>query len=849
MKKHFAILFLCASALFAYNLIQSPSNTRETEREQVSGAFEALNFMGDRQTYPNVTLPSNSYFAAWQKWNSNKVTSRDNVTPPWETIGPHNRGGRTLAIVLNPQNTNTMYAGSASGGLWKSTTGGAGVEAWERLELGYPVLGVSTIAIHPTDSMVMYIGTGEVYNVEAAGTGAAYRNTRGSYGMGILKTTDGGQTWTKSLDWSYDQQHGIWMIKIDPTNPNTVFAATTQGIYKSTDAGASWIPVLDVVMGTDLLIHPENPNIVVAACGNFGSEGFGIYKSIDAGESWQQITSNLPEFFLGKIQLGMAPSNPDIIYASVGNGFSFSDGASWLCRSNDFGSNWTIQSTEDYSRWQGWFSHDVAVSPTNPNRLIAIGINVWGSANGGNSLNILTEGGVGFANPPIEGPDGNPLYVHSDAHDVIYHPSDPNKVYVASDGGIHRSDDGGITWYSANGGYQTAQFYNGASTSQNSTDFFIGGLQDNGTIKWNGDLTWTRVLGGDGSWTAVHPNTDNIFFSSSQRLNIAKTINGGNSFFGLSLEESYVDPVAFIAPYVIAPSNALVLYAGTSVMARSNDQGENWETLNNGIQLDGNPILSMEVSSTDEDVVYAGTAPFEGNRGHLFVTQDGNTFTDITSDLPDRFPMDITVDPTDPAIAYVVFSGFGTGHVYKTQDFGVTWEDISGNLPDVPTNAVIVDPLILDHVYVGNDLGVFVSTAGGTVWEDYQDGLPNATMIFDLKISNSNRKLRVATHGNGAFERDLIDETTDVEATEAEAFGFRLFPNPTADIVQIAIEKGGLQNVVVNLLDTNGKKLKSTSIIPQSNTITIDCSDLPAGTYFVSLQSANGQWVKPLVKQ
>ena len=849
MKKYFAILFLSASALFAYNLIQPPSNTQETEKEQVSGAFEALNFMGDRQTYPNVNLPSNSYFAAWQKWNSNKVTSRDNVTPPWETIGPHNRGGRTLAIVLNPQNTNTMYAGSASGGLWKSTTGGAGVEAWERLELGYPVLGVSTIAIHPTDSMVMYIGTGEVYNVEAAGTGAAYRNTRGSYGMGILKTTDGGQTWTKSLDWSYDQQHGIWMIKIDPTNPNTVFAATTQGIYKSTDAGASWIPVLDVVMGTDVLIHPENPNIIVAACGNFASEGFGIYKSIDAGESWQQITSNLPEFFLGKIQLGMAPSNPDIIYASVGNGFSFSDGASWLCRSNDFGSNWTIQSTEDYSRWQGWFSHDVAVSPTDPDRLIAIGINVWGSVNGGNSLNILTEGGVGFANPPIEGPDGNPLYVHSDAHDVIYHPSDPNKVYVASDGGIHRSDDGGITWYSANGGYQTAQFYNGASTSQNSTDFFIGGLQDNGTIKWNGDLTWTRVRGGDGSWTAVHPNIDNIFFCSSQRLNIAKTINGGNNFFGLSLEESYVDPVAFIAPYVIAPSNGLVLYAGTSVMARSNDQGENWETLNNGTQLDGNPILSMEVSSTDEDVVYAGTAPFEGDRGHLFVTQDGNIFTDITSDLPDRFPMDITVDPTDPAIAYVVFSGFGTGHVYKTQDFGVTWEDISGNLPDVPTNAVIVDPLIPDHVYVGNDLGVFVSTVGGTVWEDYQDGLPNATMIFDLKISNSNRKLRVATHGNGAFERDLIDETTDVEATEAEAFGFRLFPNPTTDIVQIAIEKGGLQNVVVNLLDTNGKKLKSTSIIPQSNTITIDCSDLPAGTYFVRLQSANGQWVKPLVKQ
>lgn len=536
MKQALLIITLLTSILVGVMVEKRLNQTAapSVSKDEVSGAYQALNFLGARQTYPYGTLPTNAHYAAWQRWHSgNTASARGNPPLPWESLGPHNRGGRTLTLALNPQNENTIYAGSASGGLWKSTTGGAGVEAWEKVETGFPVLGVSTIAIHPTDSMTMYIGTGEVYNSEAAGTGAAYRNTRGSYGMGILKTIDGGQTWSLSLDWSYDQQHGIWMIKIDPTNPAIIYAATTQGTYKSTDAGTNWNQVLDVVMGTDLLIHPSDPNKILAACGNFGSPGYGIYRSEDAGLTWQQIISNLPTTFLGKIQLGFAPSAPDIVYASIGNGFSFDDGATWLCRSNDFGTNWTVRSTEDYSRFQGWFAHDVAVRPDNPDELIAIGINVWKSVNGGNTLSIITEGGVGFANPPIEGPDGNANYVHSDAHDVLYHPTNSNIVYVASDGGIHRSDDGGSNWYSANGGYQTAQFYNGTSTSQNDPDFFIGGLQDNGTIRWNGDLTWTRVFGGDGSWTAIDPDNDNTFFVSYQRLNVLKTIDGGNGFLAL----------------------------------------------------------------------------------------------------------------------------------------------------------------------------------------------------------------------------------------------------------------------------------------------------------------------------
>jgi photosystem II stability/assembly factor-like uncharacterized protein len=852
MKKTLPFILLFSSLLlFIFIGIQSgPTEDTQETAKKISGAYEALNFIGARQTYPFNKIPNKAHFAAWERWQADNISMRSNDPLPWESLGPHNRGGRTLAIALNPLNTRTIYAGSASGGLWKSTTEGVGAEAWQLVETGFPVLGVSTIAIHPTDTMVMYIGTGEVYNYEAAGTGAAYRSTRGSYGMGILKTSDGGQTWSKSLDWSYNQQHGIWAIKIDPTNADILYAATTEGIYKSTDAGSNWQQVLDVVMGTDLLIHPDDSDKIVACFGNFASPGFGIYKSEDAGESWQQIISNLPTFYLGKIQLGLAPSNPDIIYASIGNGFGFDDGASWLCRSDDFGTNWTVRSTTDYSRWQGWFSHDVAVSPTDPDNIIAIGINVWRSYDGGNFLNQITEGGVGFSNPPIEGPDGNPDYVHSDAHDVIFHPTDPNKIYVANDGGIHRSDNGGDSWYSINGGYQTTQFYNGASTSQNSADFFIGGLQDNGTIRWNGDLTWTRVNGGDGSWTAIHPDTDDIFFVSSQNLNVRKTTNGGNSFFTLDWGASYLGPTAFIAPYVIAPSNGNIMYAGTSIMAKSTNEGQSWTPANGGNQLDGNPILSIEVSPQNPNVVYAGTAPTGGQRGNLFVSLNGSTFLNITGDLPDRYPMDITVDPTDPSVAYVVFSGFGTGHVFKTTNFGNSWEDISGNLPDVPTNAVIVDPILPDHVYIGNDIGVFVSTTGGTNWESYQNGLSTAVMVFDLKISMSNRKLRAATHGSGAFQRDLLDEVVSVEDLEEKTADFKIFPNPANEVARVQFENAKAQRVQLDILDINGKVIKrSYDEITNAGTqmLNLDVTNLPAGSYIVRLISGSGEQAQQLI--
>ena len=855
MKRTLPILFAVSFSLgILIFFLNQDNNPKNPTKEKVSGAYEALNMFGIARAYPNAEIPHQAHYAAWEATTQNQAIQRDESTPPWETMGPKNHGGRTLEIAFNPQNANTMFIGAASGGLWRSYTQGAGPAAWEYVETGFPVLAVSSIAFAPGDSMTMYIGTGEVYNIAGAGTGAAYRPTRGSYGIGILKSEDGGETWEKSLDWSYNQSQGIWDIKISQSNPNKVVAATTDGVYLSMNGGANWDQIHDVILANSILINPDDDNTIIVGCGNFSSPGFGIYKTTDNGGNWIKITSQLPTTFNGKIQLEQAPSASNIIYASIGNGTSSQNGASWLCRSEDFGSTWTLQNNLDYSIWQGWFSHDVAVSPINPDHLIIVGIEAWRSFDGGTNFEDISDGGLGFSTPTLEGPNGPPNYVHSDCHDVIYHPTDPSQFWIASDGGIHHSFNNGDTFAARNGGYQSVQFYNGFSNSNQDSIFCIGGLQDNGTIHWEGGVIWTRVFGGDGSWTAIHPTDDNIVYVSWQGLNINRSTDRAQNFFDIAPPNNN-DVTMFIAPFVIATDNPQILYAGRSKIYKTTNGGNSWLPTNNGNNLEGNPVLSMAISPENSNVVYAATGPttiFGGTRGHVFVTIfGGSSWIDITGNLPDRYPMDITVDPTDEATAYITYSGFGTGHVFKTTDYGNNWEDISTDLPDVPTNAVIVDPLYPDNIYVGNDLGVYVSLDGGETWETYQDGLYSATMVFDLKISASNRKLRAATHGNGVFQRDLLEDL-NVNTTNLKADNLRLhvFPNPVQATATVRYELGAPAIVNVRLVDVQGKTVRQLLNEPQTSGVheaIIDVQNLSSGNYYLQLTTGSDQITKKVM--
>jgi hypothetical protein len=737
------------------------------------GSYEGLSFWGDSRAYPGVDIPDGGFSRAYEY---SKTRLRDSVsTDPfgvtgvqalgaaWEPLGPTNGGGRTLTVVFEPGDPGTIWAGAAGGGLWRSTTGGVGATAWERIDTGFPVLGVSSIAFDPGDANVIYIGTGEVYNHQMSGDLPADRRTRGSYGIGILKSTDGGGTWSKSLDWSYNQKHGVWAVRVDPLDADVVWAATTDGIYKSVDAGASWVQKLNVVMGTDLVIHPTSTDTVLAACGNLSSANRGIYRSTDGGDNWNQTTGGgIPSSFMGKIQFAVTPADPDLVFASIGNGFTSAQGQTWLMRSTDFGDSFNLRSNVDYSRYQGWFAHDVAVSPTDVDTLMCIGIDAWKSTNGGMSLTQKSDWASYFTGAiPSGGPEGPPNFSHADHHDVIYHPTDPNILYLANDGGVFRSTDGGETFEGVNGGYQTQQFYNGSTNYATDPNLAMGGLQDNSTTIYRGSGDWDRgVLGGDGGWGAIDPTDSSIVYATAQFLYIAKSVNDGVNFTYIA-PSNPGGPVAFISPFLISQEDPQVLYGGTSYMHRSFDGGNSWDLGNGGAELDGNGLLLLAIAQDNDDVIYAATYP-GASRGHVFRSLDGGaSFTDITGSLPDRYPGDLTVDPADEATVILTMSGFGSSHAYRSTDYGTTWADIDGGvLPDVPTSAVVVDPQNPDHIYVGNDIGVYVTRNGGSTWVQLHLGLSEAVMVMDLGISSSDRRLRAFTHGQGCFETDLVRPPT-----------------------------------------------------------------------------------------
>ncbi len=725
-----------------------------------SGAWQALQFWSQQRAFPEKNIPSDKYFSEYEKVSNSLKKSNFVNTESWESLGPHNIGGRTLALAFNPQNYSTIFAGSASGGIWRSYTGGLGAQAWEIIPTGYPVLGVSAIAIAQNDSNTIYIGSGEVYNYQNSFGGVTVRETRGSYGIGILKSTDYGQTWEKSLDWSRDQRRGVEVIRINPLNPNTLWAGTTEGTYRSSDAGASWQLMNSTIMVTDIIINPSDTNMVWIACGNSGSTGKGIYRTSDNGTNWIQLTNGVTTGFNGKILLEIYKANPATLWASVGMGSATGAGTR-LLKTTNYGDSWTTISSLDYATYQGWYSHFVGVNQNDPAKMIVGGIDLYKSTNGGTNFTQKSywyNWYLGQAIPPGE-PEGPPDYSHADHHCILYNPANPDIIYFGNDGGVFRTTDGGETFSGCNGGYQTSQFYNYFASSYQDSLIAIGGLQDNATAIYWGTDYWRREIGGDGTSAGIDPSNDNIMYGTYQYMSLQKSIDQGNNW-------SYIAPpgsnTGFVAPFVISPINPQILYAGTDLVYKSTNKGSSWNGTGSGT-FNGDPLLALAVAANDQNIVYASTAPVNHPANIYLTTNGGTGWVNVTQNLPNRYPMDIDVNPDDPNTAYIVFSGFGASHLYKTTNAGSSWLDKGAGLPDVPASAVVIDPDYTDRIYVGNDIGVFVSLDGGDSWQSFSDGLTDAVIVMDLNISLSNRKLRCVTHGSGVFERPLISEVVPVE--------------------------------------------------------------------------------------
>lgn len=872
LKKNRSITFLF-TLLFGISIVSfiyfsnSKSISTDSKESSVPGAKLSLNYLGDVRSYPNKDIPKTGFWEAFQQAKRSKAKSK--ITTTWKPLGPINIGGRTLALAIHPINTNIVFAGSASGGLWKSTTGGVGLNAWERIRTGFPVLGVAAIAIDPQNPDIIYIGTGESYGTEVNMPGIGpVRTTRGSYGIGILKSLDGGITWEKSLDWTLDQRRAIQKIQVNPLRSNSIWAATTEGTYRSRNGGDSWELIHDVKMTTDVVINPSDTSVVFTANGGMGSLGHGVYRTENAGDTFDKMdlaSGGGPSQFLGKAVLDISKSDPNIIMASIGNADG-SDGATgnanrtWLMRSENGGDTWSLVFTSYgiYATFQGWYSHAIAINPTNPQEVWAVGQPqvYYRSTNGGQNLAAVDPQRA--VPRDINKPENvYPNLINwADHHDIVFHPTDPNTIYFVNDGGIFRTTDGGLTMENCNSGYQTVQFYNGVSNSDTDKDLMMGGLQDNNSIIYEGSLNWRRAYAGDGSWTALNQDQNNIFYLSAQ---YGHTVYSDDLFTNSRYGDRAIRPdfdvfpaseANFITPFILSPADNKTLFMGGEKIFKSTNEGISWTVTNGGNALDGNAMSAIVASHQDVDVVYATSSP-KATRPNVFRTDNGGiTWQNITGNLPDRYPTDLAIDPLGDLNIFITFGGFGSSHVFRSKNGGNSWIDISTNLPDVPTWAITIDPENPAHIFVGNEVGVFQSLDNGKNWENINGNIPDAIFAIELVISRSNRKLRLASHGNGAFETDLPEPVPQNNVPISSFVLSQNYPNPFNPSTTIEFELTQQADVSLRVFDTSGRLVATLVDEPRGRgnySVVFDASGLASGTYIYKLQIGNSSATKKMV--
>lgn len=843
MKKNNLLLFsfVFAAGIISFLFYNEKEISVETRSivakhtEKENDALEALQFLTTAAAFPNLDIPRDGYAKAYEFYKTKFSQSRLQVSfaSAWKNVGPTNIGGRTLCVAINPADTSEVWIGSASGGLWKSNTGGIGQNAWTNISIGFPVLGVSSIAINPANPNEMFIGTGETYNYGSTYSGLVDRTTRGSFGMGILKSTDGGTTWTQSLNWTYQQNRGIWEIIFNPLNPSVLYAATTEGIYKSSDAGVTWTQSLNVKMAMDLAIDRIDTNIIYCGVGNLSSTGKGIYKTSNSGTSWNILTNGLPaNTHLGRINITTYYNNPDILIAEINNDLN----TVGFYESTNEGASWSSISPQDVATYQGWYAHGLLIKPGDPNRVLAGGVNVHSSF----------DGGQNFAQVSSWSSSGTD-FVYADIHDIIVNPLDPDKVYIVCDGGLFRSNDFGTTFYECASGYVTTQYYIGSVSTQDSFPI-MAGAQDRNSAVYYGNPNWVMVIGGDGSYNAIDPTDDNTIYGSWQYLNVMKSFDQGNNWNQVLSSSS--SNSAFLAPFIICPSNPQIIYAGRTYIHKSTDGGGTWNTVGPNPLDNQNRVLTIAVSSTYPDSVCCATAASSGNNGDVFrSTNGGASFTNITNGLPTtRYLRRLTVDPTNSKIVYAAFSGFGGGHIYKSANAGNSWTDISASLPDLPFHCVAVDPLYPTIIYAGCDLTCFVSLDGGSTWSAFDTGLPEAVMIHDLVISTSDRKLVAFTHGHGVYKCDLATPTGMDEA-DTTFSDFTISPNPSNGIAFVNFISTHTASVEIYIYNLQGKIVKriSAETAAGRNSIRLDMEGLRSGTYLIQRKSENKINVKKIV--
>ena len=778
MKPH--SLLLCLSIILIAVLLSCNTYENDTVKEKAekreghqTGADKQLASWLWSKGYPDASNLTAKYQKAWEEHNelirntSSLFANQIGIETygNWAQLGTSvaNLGGRILSIAIDPNNANNLFVGSASGGIWKSTNAGTG---WSYVPTNLPVLGVSSIVYHPANSNILLAGTGEVYRTNNSNIGYNIWKARGTYGIGIIRSTDGGATWTQVLSKNLPDLFAIQQIMYDPNNANTVYACATDGLYKSTNGGATWstTPLFSINYVRDIAIHPTDANQIVISVGNLVDPVKGVYRTTNGGTSWT-ASPTIGSSYSGYVSLD---NNGIRLYAGVGSGGAGSE----LYMSNDFGASWSLKNSSNHCGGQYWFSHEVEVDPTDADRVLMGGVRYYEYT----STNATTGG-------TISGPF---TWGHADVHDIEILSSNTNIVYVANDGGMYKSTNGGNTFSGINTGLMAVQFYAAfaVSPSTSSPNVMFGGLQDNNVVKFNG-TSWSTIVGGDGGPCVFHPTNDQIVIYSNDARAVYYSTNQGTSEtqplinLGYGYPAAHDDRTGFMAPVAISKSNPSIAYVGTDNLHISLDGGASFSRssptapglagMTRAIDATFKPAIALAISQTNPDKVYVSTSNLS-QRDDNALNVTGNpkilkslnasdnanyTFTDITGSLPNRFVTDIAISTVNDDSLYVTLGGFGSGHVYLSPDGGTTWLNRSSGLPDVPFNAIMIDPIRKNLIYAASDFGVYVSNNKGVNWYSFSTGFYEGTLVMDLQATADN-KIVAATHGKGAFRSDLF---------------------------------------------------------------------------------------------
>ena len=693
----------------------------------------------------------------------------------WTHLGPTSNSALVETFQVDSQHPGTLYVGFGSGNLWKTSNNGL---SWKPIFENQPSYGIGDVALAPSNTNIIYLGTGETLKKPRNFT---------MPGTGVYRSDNGGETWTH-LGLS-DSWH-IGKVTVHPTNPDIVYVSVlghfwspnaNRGVYRSLDGGKNWEHVLyvnDRTGSNDVVMAPSNPQVLYASMwenypGVSGNSS-GIYKSTDAGKTWMKSDEGLPvSSGRGRIGLAVSYQNPDKVYALMDHRDKPAKGeeqpgAAELYRTEDGGKTWQRTHTDEFVIFSviGWYFADVVVNPDNDNEVYALGVRLAHSLDGGKTFDLV-GGDVYhlFPNP------AEPL--HLDQCELWINPANTNHLILGNDGGLYISYDKGKTWMHFNN-IPTGEFYD--ITLDNKQPYTIyGGTQDDATVygqarEWNPKRYdgWKYLWidpwsGGDGCITVVDPMDSTVIYYSSQEGGIRKLdTRTGQSLDARPDEEKLKLDLAynFISPYFLSSFNHNHLYLGGNYLLKSENQGKDWKAISPNLAVNKDKSRnSLAAGALAESPLQKGLLYFGTDKGLFWMTpDDGKTWNDYSKGLPNRYVRSITPSKYKESRVYVALSGinyddFNT-YLYVSEDYGKTWTSIKNNLPSEVAYVIKEDPRHENILYAGLYRAVYVSVDKGNNWFQLGRGMP-AAAVSDIEIDNHSNDLVVSTHGRGIYKTNL----------------------------------------------------------------------------------------------